>query len=102
MTEKFEQGAFGKLLTEYRRTREQARAQAIAELWKRNKLAPNDPGYKLAETPMVKKDGSEVTEYRLYKLIDAQVVTVGAEVTTQVEQGVSAVRENRGAKEFPQ
>lgn len=73
----------------------------MADLWKRNKLTPNAPGYKIAETKMVKQDGTSVIEYRLYKLIDARVVTTSAQVTADVEDGVKAVRENRGATEFP-
>lgn len=88
---------FGGLLTQVQRARKAARDKAVADLWKRNKLAPNAPGYKLAETSMVKQDGAEVIEYRLYKLVDAAVVTTSSEVKTIVEDGVAAVRENRGA-----
>lgn len=44
-------------------------------------------------------DGTEITEYRLYKLIDATVTTVSSEVSTRVETGLETLVENKsGAK----
>lgn len=84
---------FGKLLTRVQNTRKMARAQAVADLWRRNNLNPNTGGFRLAETEMVQRDGTEVTEYRLYKLIDCSVVTVTSEVKHSVETGINAAVE---------
>lgn len=78
---------FGKLLAAVQQQRKMAHDRAIADLWSRNNLSPNQNGYKIAETKAIHRDGREVTEYRLYKLIDASVTTVKAEVTTEVETG---------------
>lgn len=84
---------FGKLLTRVQNTRKMARTQAVADLWRRNKLNPNTGGYRLAETDMVQRDGTEITEYRLYKLIDCSVVTVRSEVKHSIETGLGAAIE---------
>lgn len=75
------------MLTQVRSVRRLARESAIADLWKRNKLNPNASGYKIAETPMLRRDGREVVEYRLYKLIDASVTTISAEIIHSTEIG---------------
>lgn len=87
MSENPETTMFGKLLTTVQQTRKLAHETAIKDLWRRNELRENAPGYKIAETKAIHRDGREVTEYRLYKLIDATVTTVKAEVTTLVETG---------------
>jgi hypothetical protein len=78
---------FGKLLTSVQQQRQLAHDMALKDLWGRNGLSPNAAGYKIAETKAIHRDGREVTEYRLYKLIDASVTTIKAEVTSSVEIG---------------
>lgn len=87
---------FGKLLNRVRYERMIARDKAERELWKRNNLdnPAQREGYKLAETKVVHRDGKEVTELRLYKLIDASVITVESEVRSMMEAGVEKLREN--------
>lgn len=92
---------FGKLLNRVQTARKMSRISAVNELWHRNGLAkPGDRvGYKLAETVAMHHDGTEITEYRLYKLIDATVTTVSSEVSTRVETGLETLVENKsGAK----
>lgn len=60
-----------------------------ADLWKKAGL--EDPkardGYRMAETSTI-YNGAEVTEFRLYQLVDSARVTVAAEVTTKIESGI--------------
>lgn len=87
---------FGKLLTRVHNARHYSRLQAQNELWRRNGLekAEKREGYKIAETKEMHRDGTEVVEYRLYKLIDASVVTLSSEVKSEVVTGIKALREN--------
>lgn len=78
---------FGKLLTRFHNARVQTRLQAEHELWRRNGLgnpAKRD-GYKLAHSEKVMRDGNEVREIRLYKLIDTATITIDANVQTTTE-----------------
>ena len=88
----------GKILAHVHSVRAFSRETAIAELWERNGLGnpSSRRGYKLAETKNLQVDGTEVTEYRLYKIVDA-TVTVKAEVRTEVTSGLDGLKENRGA-----
>lgn len=87
---------FGKLLNRVRFERTMAREKAETALWERNNLGnpTKRDGYKLAETKVVHKDGKEVTELRLYKLIDAAVVTISSEVSSEIVDGIHKLREN--------
>lgn len=87
MSDNQESTMFGKLLTVVQQQRKLAHVMAMSDLWKRNNLSPNASGYKIAETKAIHRDGREVTEYRLYKLIDATVTTISTEVTTSIETG---------------
>lgn len=86
----------GKLLSRVRFERKIARERAEAALWERNNLSnpTTRDGYKLAETKVVHRDGKEVTELRLYKLIDAAVVTVSSEVHSEIAEGIGRLRED--------
>ena len=86
---------FGKLLTRVQAERKSSRERTIADLWRRNKLNPNANGYKLAETQIINRQGAEITEYRLYQLVDCTVVTITSEVTAAVETGLRALPENK-------
>lgn len=87
----------GKLLERVHNARHFSRLTAIDAMWERNGMASvaSRKGFKIAETTSVFKDGTEVVEYKLYKLIDATTVTVSAEVNTKVEQGVASLKENK-------
>lgn len=76
-----------KMLAQVTAQRVFVRKRAISGLWERNKLTPNEAGYKIAETPTVHADGREVVEYRLYKLVDASVTTLKADIQHTVETG---------------
>lgn len=86
---------FGKLLSNVRAVRFTAKQKAQDELWKRNGL--DNPakrnGYRMAETQSINRDGTEVVEYRLYKLIDASVVTISSTVTHKIENGLQNVED---------
>lgn len=92
---------FGKLLTSVQQQRKLAHEQALRDLWKRNDLSPGAAGYKIAETKAIHRDGREVTEYRLYKLIDASVTTIKAEVTSSVETGADKAVEMKSFDALP-
>ena len=90
----------GKLMAKIRANRQIAIDKAVEDLWARNGMAgkASRRGYKLAETQAVSRDGVETIEYRLYKLVDAAVVTISADVNTDIQEGVSSAREMRGKK----
>lgn len=80
--------------------RKQTKMQAEFKLWERNGLSrpSTREGYKLAETATVQRDGTEVVEYRLYKLIDRAIVTVGGEILTTTHFGLEPPEENEDAR----
>lgn len=80
----------GKMMDRLRKARLHTKTLAIDELWERNGLGTGQAreGYKLAETQRVDRNGSEITEYRLYKLIDRSVVTISADINTEVATGL--------------
>ena len=78
----------GKTLSTLRMERQLVRDRAVSELWKRNNLKPDAEGYRVAETSTIQRDGVEVTEYRLYQLVDRAVVRVSSKITTGVEYGI--------------
>lgn len=86
---------FGKLLNKVRFERHMVRQRAIDDLWKRNGL--ENPalrtGYKLAETSQVNRDGTEIVEYRLYKLVDSSVTKITSEVVSKIETGLDKLKE---------
>lgn len=81
---------FGKLLNRVHTARELTAIEAKNELWHRHGLGkPADRvGYKIAETKKMNYDGTEITEYRLYKLIDVARVTVSARIETEIVTGL--------------
>lgn len=85
----------GKLLQQVYAERKLSRDRAIAGLWKRNGLNPNATGYKIAETATVRSDGSEVVEYRLYKMIDCSTTTIKADIAASVATGLGASTEGK-------
>lgn len=86
----------GKLLSRVHSARYFSRQQAEDELWKRNKLdnPTKRDGYKLAETAIVHRDGTEYKELRLYKLVDAAIVKISSEVNVETSFGIENLREN--------
>lgn len=79
----------GRLLARLRSEREALKLQAIDDLWRRNGLAnpKSRAGYKLAETPTVTRDGREITEYRLYKLVDETITELSADIRSITKNG---------------
>lgn len=79
----------GSLLNKVRFEREQTRRAAIQKLYDDNGLSnpARRDGYKVAETTTLARDGVEITEYRLYKLIDSVVTRVGTTVDAEIKQG---------------
>lgn len=79
----------GKLLARLRYERAASRERAIERLWKRNGL--ENPklrqGYKLAISEPLVRDGEEVIEYRLYKLVDRTITKVRGRVDVEVVDG---------------
>lgn len=82
----------GKVIKILNNARWEAQHEAKNDLWKRNGL--DNPtqrnGYRMAETQKLLRDGTEVMEYRLYKLLDASRVIVKANVTHEIETGIWA------------
>ncbi len=85
----------GKILARVHNARYETRAIAERELWKRNGLdnPTKRDGYKLAETASVARDGTEVVEYRLYKLIDRAQIIISSDVRTTTHFGLEDVPE---------
>lgn len=96
MQDKPQATMFGKLLNRVRAERKLAYQKAEQDLWKRNKLdnPAQREGYKIAETTTVYRDGREEKELRLYKLVDAAVVTINSEIHSTIENGTDKLREN--------
>jgi hypothetical protein len=88
---------FGKLLTRVHNARYQTRQLAELELWRRHSLGnpKNRVGYKMAETAVIQRDGTEVIEFRLYKLIDRAVISISSEVQTTTEFGLDATEKEQ-------
>lgn len=87
---------FGKMLSRIRFAREQSKMQAIDELWARNGVGASERDlYIVKEAATTYPDGSQVMEYKLYKLIDAAVVVLSTEVSTVTELGLSKLKENQ-------
>lgn len=86
---------FGKILSRLQSERWFAHKEAVDDLWERNGLGnpTQRTGYKLAETKAVQQDGTEVTYYRLYKLVDSSTVVISTELTTKIEKGISGGEE---------
>lgn len=86
----------GKTLSALRFERQQARQKAARDLWERNGMAnpKTRSGHKLAETTTLQQDGTEVTEYRLYKLIDRSLVTISSSVSTKITTGVESEQDS--------
>jgi hypothetical protein len=87
----------GKLLNNVRFARWSVRQKAIDDLWKRNGL--ENPalrkGWKLAETTQINRDGTEIVEYRLYKLMDSSVTKITSEVKSEIQTGLDKLKENK-------
>ena len=88
-----EKSMLGDLLTRVQKTRQSARDRAIAELYKRNQLTAGTPGYRVAETSTLRENGKEITEYRLYKLVDCAVTTITSEVNVDTALGLDSIHE---------
>lgn len=88
----------GKLMAKIRIKRQLAIDKTIENLWVRNGMGEkaSRAGYKLAETKVVNRDGVETIEYRLYKLVDAAVIKISAEVAVDIKEGAQNAREMRG------
>lgn len=86
---------FGKLLSRVATARYHTKQLAQEELWRRHGLGNPKmrAGWKMAEAAVVHKDGTEIVEYRLYKLMDRAVITIKSEVTTTTEFGTDATEE---------
>lgn len=79
----------GSLLNKFSAQRAQIKHEAIEDLWRRNGLS--NPrlrqGYKLAETPIIDRDGVEIVEYRLYKLVDQSTTRLCADISATIIVG---------------
>lgn len=86
----------GRIFNKVSEARFIAKQQAKSDLWARNGLSnpTQRNGYKMAETAVVHRDATEVVEYRLYKLVDASVVTISSEVNHKIENGPEHLRES--------
>lgn len=89
---------FGVLLNKHKEVRDYAYKSAADDLWRRNGIK-NRKGYKLEEgIGSISMGGVSAKEFRLYKLIDASVVTISAKVDYEVETGIDRLIENRGIR----
>jgi len=79
------QNLFGSILSTVRARRDLIRDQTVDKLWKRNNLPPNAEGYRLAVSSREDHNGTETTEYRLYKLIDSARTEVGFNMKEAIE-----------------
>lgn len=84
---------FGLLLEQVMRKRKSLRDEAVRDLHKRAGISPGTPGYKLEESKSRNIQGVEVTEYRLYKLVDCAVTHLRANAEAKIETGLAAINE---------
>jgi hypothetical protein len=87
----------GKLMSRVHNARYWSHQEAMDELWKRNDLEnPTLRGdYKLEESEVVYKNGTEVRELKLYKLVDAAVVTIETQISSNAQMGTEYLREKQ-------
>lgn len=91
---------FGRMLNKYRSAKRMAVMDAKNKLYERHKITyQNQNRYKIVIDRVVLPSGKEVEELRLYELIDAAVVTVNPDITTELQGGISNLGEfNRDGK----
>lgn len=88
---------FGKLLSRVATARYHTKQLAQEELWRRNGLGnpKHRDGWKIAETAVVQRDGTEIIEYRLYKLTDRAQISITSEVQTKTHFGLELTPEEQ-------
>ncbi len=85
---------FGKTLNKMRGEKKMAIMNAKNKMFERHKIEyRNQKYYRIVEDRVVLPGGREVTELRLYQLIDAAVVTVKSDVTSELEGGINHLLE---------
>lgn len=85
---------FGKTLKKLRGMRHMAVEQAKHLMLERHKIDyMNRDKYKIVEDCIVLPSGKEVTELRLYQLVDAAVITIDTEVKSELQGGIQFLRE---------
>lgn len=83
---------FGQLLNLYHTKKQMAIQSAKDTLQQRNGVDyRNDQAFKLDEREVALPDGKTVTEIRLWKLVDAVVVSVDPEVKVETKDGITAL-----------
>lgn len=95
---------FGKMLSKHRNAKFVAMLDAKNKLFERHKITyRNQNYYKLVEDRVVLPSGKEIIEMRLYQLVDAAVVTMNSDVTTELAGGINQLREfdNEAGQEVP-
>lgn len=95
---------FGKMLSKHRSAKMSALMDAKQKLFARYKINyRNQKYYKIVEDRVVLPSGKEVIEMRLYQLIDAAVVTMNSDVTTDLSGGINQLKEfqNETGQEVP-
>lgn len=71
--------------------RRQLQVDGQAAIMRRNGITFADVGtngFLLQESVRVAKDGSETTNYKLFKLVDEETVTLSLDVNKAVEEGI--------------
>lgn len=83
---------FGRLLNIYRQKKQYAIEAARTSLEQRNGVDyKNAQTFKLEERELPMPNGKNVTEIRLWKLVDAAVVTIDPDVEVTTKGGVTAL-----------
>lgn len=82
---------FGKLLSRIATARYHTKQLAQEELWKRHGLGnpKSREGWKMEEHTKTMRDGTEIIEFRLYKLTDRAVIAIKSEISTTTEFGTA-------------
>ena len=85
---------FGKTLNKLRGERRMAVEGAKQKMLERHKIDyKNRNKYKIVEDRVVMPNGKEVTELRLYELIDGAVVTINTDVSSELQGGINYLKE---------
>ena len=81
----------GRLLTDFRFKRDQARKEGAEKLWERNNLSPKNSkqcegkraGHEIRENSINKPDGTQLIELSLWKKIDSMAVKVSVDTVAE-------------------
>lgn len=83
----------GVLFEQIRLRRKALHDAAVRDIYKRNDVTAHTPGHKLEFTKRINRDGVEVVEYRLYKVLDCTVTSMRIGMESKTDTGLGTINE---------